>query len=292
MVQSSTFVQPGGLERRGALHPVRQQPEPGRPRAQVRAPGGGGGGGVPVQRDGRHRAGPPRGAASRRPPRSPASGSTAAPAGSSTTSSAASASRSPTSTRRSIACGESRCASRPAPSSSRRRPIPTLRVIDLAPIAQVTKEFGLALLVDAHLREPDQPAAHRARSRRRHQQRDEVPERPQRRDRRGGGGHGLIHRRGHPADAALGAVDRPACRLAGGARAQDAGRPDGPAQRQRHGGRRVGRGAARVRGGALPRAARPPRPRLRQGSAARLRRHGRARSSRAASAPRSASSRS
>ena len=52
------------------------------------------------------------------------------------------------------ALAPARCGRTPAPSSSRPRPIPLMRVLDLAPIAQVAREYGLALLVDATFASP------------------------------------------------------------------------------------------------------------------------------------------
>ncbi len=93
LMQSSTFTNPVGSDRGGALHPVRQQPEPGRHREEVRAARGRGSGAVPRERHGRHRARAPGDAASRRSSRVAVRGSMAARASCSTRSSAGSGSR-------------------------------------------------------------------------------------------------------------------------------------------------------------------------------------------------------
>ena len=84
-----------------------------------------------------------------------------------------------------------------------------------------------------------------------------------------------------PADAGLGPGDRSAHRVADRPGDADARGPDGAAQRQRAGGRRVGRAAPGIRAGALPRPALPSGPRARPApSLGGLRRHGRARAHR------------
>ena len=115
---------------------------------------------------------------------SAAAGSTAAPSTSSTRSWRASASTSPTCDPTSRGSGASRSGRPPAPSSSRRRPTRSMRVLDLGPVAHVAARVRPGPAGGRHLRQPDQLPAARARRRRRHHQRHQVPQRPQRRHRR------------------------------------------------------------------------------------------------------------
>ena len=154
---------------------------------------------------------------------------------------------------------------------------PLMRVLDLAPIAKIARDDGIGAPGGRHLREPDQLPPARARRRRGHHQRHQVPQRAQRRDRGRGGGQQLRHRGGDPPHEALGPVDRPALGVAH--------RP-GDAHARRCGwsgttlnGMAVATWAERPpgdRAGALPGPRLPPGPRAREAPARRLRRHGRA----------------
>ena len=154
---------------------------------------------------------------------------------------------------------------------------PLMRVIDLGPIAYAAEEEGLALLVDATFASPFNFQADRARRRRGHHQRDQVPQRSQRRDRRRRCGLHLTGGGGEPPDAPLGSGDRSPCRLAHRSRNAHARRPDGTAQRQRSRRGQLGRDPGGHLAGALPRASLSPRSRVRQEGAAWIQRHGGAR---------------
>ena len=154
---------------------------------------------------------------------------------------------------------------------------PVMRVIDLAPMAQIARDGGFALLVDATFASPDQLPPARAWCGYRHHQRHQVPQRPQRRDRRSGRRLRIDHRGSDPADAALGTVDRPARRLAHRAGDAHARGPDGAPQHQRHGRGPLGGAADRDRPGPLSRPPLPPGSRLCEPGPRRLWRDGRPR---------------
>ena len=169
VLQTQHLREPGRLERRGALHPLRQQPEPGGPGAEVRAARGGGGGAVPVERDGRRRR-----------------WRTWPCCGPATTSLASAWIYGGTrrlfdeefgrfgievtlrATRRSRASGGRRCARTRGPSSSRRRPTRCCGSSTSPRSRRSPSEFGLALLVDATFASPINFRPARARRRRGH----------------------------------------------------------------------------------------------------------------------------
>ncbi len=92
-----------------------------------------------------------------------------------------------------------------------------------------------------HLREPDQPAADRARRRSRDAQRDEVPQRPQRRHRGRARRAGAAHRADREGEAPRGRRARSVRRLCARPRPEDARRPHAAPQRERDGGRPLAR---------------------------------------------------
>ena len=99
---------------------------------------------------------------------------------------------------------------------------PTLRCVDIAAVAGGLPRARRDLGDRQHVREPDQPAAARARRRPRDAQRDEVPQRPQRRDRRRAGGPGDAARRRSTRRGGCSGRPRPAPAYALGARDEDA----------------------------------------------------------------------
>ena len=166
------------------------------------------------------------------------------------------------------------CARTPAPSSSKQLTNPVMRVVNVPLLAKLAREHGIALLVDSTFASPInfRPLEHGA---------DIVITSATKYL----NGHSDViagavagstgaHRGGHPADARLGTVDRPARGMADRARHEDAGAPGRALQRQRARRRQVGQRTARVPGGALPRPQGPPRPRARGTIARRVRRPG------------------
>ena len=141
--------------------------------------------------------------------------------------------------RRRGSCGSSRRSIRRCAASTSRR------------LPAACRARGVIVGHRQHLRQPDQPAADRARHRHRHAQRDQVPERPQRRDRRRAGGIG-----GGDGDDAEGAQagrggPRSVCGLCARPRVEDAAGSHGAAQRQRARGGRVARAQRPRRDGLL-----------------------------------------
>ena len=154
-MQSSTFVSPVGSRRGDPLQPVRQQSQPGRARPGSTPCSKGAEDAIFVASGmGGHRAGAPGGAAPRRPPGQQQ----------------LDLRRHPAAVRRGAGPLRHRHHLRAARTSPRlwRKSVrkatraifvetptnPLMRVLDLAPIAHVAKEFGLALLVDATFASP------------------------------------------------------------------------------------------------------------------------------------------
>ena len=81
---------------------------------------------------------------------------------------------------------------------------PTCRVLDLRPVSYITKETGIALVVDSTFASPDQLPPARARRGRRHSLGDEISERASRRAGRRRLRNDLVHRRSSAEDDSVG----------------------------------------------------------------------------------------
>ena len=134
---------------------------------------------------------------------------------------------------------------------------PVMRLTDLRAGRRARASARRAARRRQHVRQPVHPAADRVRRRPRHAQHDEVPERPQRqRRRRRRRAARRRHRVAEVRAERRGRDSRAVRFVAGAARHQDAAAPDGAAQRQRPGARRVPRARIRRCSSVLSRACR------------------------------------